>query len=78
MNTKVIFRQGHFSYNNVPKKLAPVVLAVFGDHPIQSCINCLNFDHENELCKKFQQRPPANVIALSCGAYYEDNDDIPF
>lgn len=42
-----------------------------------SCISCKNFDHANEVCKKFNARPPAHVIAFACESY-EDNDEIPF
>lgn len=44
----------------------------------ESCISCKNFDETTEQCKKFEQRPPARVIVLSCGIGYEDKNDIPF
>jgi hypothetical protein len=44
---------------------------------MRSCLNCLHFAEETELCGKFASRPPARVIAYSCPAY-EDKDDIPF
>lgn len=47
------------------------------DGSTKSCINCSHFDEKTELCVKFQQRPPARVIALACPEY-EDCDEIPF
>lgn len=41
-----------------------------------SCISCENFDESKELCKKFNARPPARIIALSCDSYIDN--DIPF
>jgi hypothetical protein len=52
-------------------------LLIWTDGATRSCINCSHFDEKNELCKKFNQRPPARVIALAC-SNYEDCDDIPF
>lgn len=43
----------------------------------QTCLTCHNFDEQNELCKKFNMRPPARVIAFSCKDY-DDIDEIPF
>jgi hypothetical protein len=44
-----------------------------------SCVSCINFDHEKELCNKATppQRPPAHIIADACPAY-EDDNEIPF
>lgn len=43
----------------------------------RSCLSCENFIESNELCRKWQARPPARVIAFACEAY-EDCDPIPF
>lgn len=43
----------------------------------QSCITCVHFDPASENCKKYQQRPPAHIIADGCESY-EDTNDIPF
>lgn len=40
------------------------------------CINCLYWDAIPETCKKFNMRPPAEVIARSCGESWDV--DIPF
>lgn len=32
----------------------------------KSCITCNEFDEGNERCMKFNQRPPARVIATGC------------
>lgn len=42
----------------------------------RSCISCENFDESKELCKKFNARPPARIIALSCDKYVDI--EIPF
>lgn len=44
----------------------------------EACINCKHFDETTELCSKFQSRPPARVIAMSCGTHYEDKNDVPY
>lgn len=45
------------------------------DMSTKTCLNCLHFDEPNELCKRFNARPPARIIATSCK---EHEDDIPF
>lgn len=42
-----------------------------------SCITCRNFDPINEVCKLYNARPPAHVIAYACEKY-DDADEIPF
>lgn len=47
--------------------------------PFQSCLNCDNFNEQTEICKVWNARPPAKVIAFSCGTdKYDDNEEIPF
>lgn len=41
---------------------------------MSTCVNCLHFDEHSEVCKKYQARPPARVIAYGC----EDFDNLPF
>ncbi len=41
-----------------------------------SCINCLHFKRQAELCGLNNLRPPAAVIAFGCERF--DYDDIPF
>lgn len=39
----------------------------------RSCINCIHFtEHQGEVCKLVQQRPPARVIAFGCPSFAED------
>lgn len=73
MNTRPNMRYGFlFSLNESIAKNDPSGIQA-------SCINCKNFDEPKEICKIFNQRPPARVIALSCGPEnYEDFDEIPF
>lgn len=47
------------------------------NHIYTSCINCVNFREQSELCGLAMQRPPARVIVFGCD-YWEDKDQIPF
>lgn len=47
------------------------------DGNTKNCLNCKAFDEPSETCKRFNQRPPARVIALAC-QHHEDCNDIPF
>lgn len=40
----------------------------------KNCTTCEEFDNTKEVCKKFNQRPPARIIAYGCEHWY----DIPF
>lgn len=44
------------------------------------CPNCALFNEPMELCtyNKCNARPPAKVIAFSCGANFMHKDEIPF
>lgn len=42
-----------------------------------SCLTCLNWKADAELCTKYNVRPPATVIVNSCESY-EDEAEIPF
>lgn len=46
-------------------------------YPYKNCLNCLSWNEGAELCKKFNARPPAEIIVYSCPDH-EDNDEIPF
>lgn len=41
----------------------------------RTCINCENFDHDQEKCRLVDQRPPLKVIVYGCEQYIEE---IPF
>jgi len=42
----------------------------------RTCVNCLHFDKQKEICLKFNnERPPAKIIAHGCEGY---TNDIPF
>ncbi len=43
----------------------------------RSCINCINFREQPELCGLVMQRPPARIIAYGCPKW-EDKEEIPF
>ena len=46
-------------------------------YPYKNCLNCLNWDAGKEVCKKYNARPPAEIIVYSCPEH-EDDDEIPF
>lgn len=48
-----------------------------GNGLMKSCLTCQHFDEATEVCKKFQERPPARVIVSAC-EHYCDLDEIPF
>lgn len=43
----------------------------------RNCLNCVHWNEDNDLCGKFNARPPTEIIVYSCESY-EDNYDIPF
>lgn len=43
----------------------------------ESCLNCDNFNEKDELCKLYNKRPPARVIAYGC-PLWKDAYEIPF
>lgn len=50
--------------------------------PYKNCLNCTHWNEANEICGKFNSRPPAEVIVYSC-EFHEDakgnmDDYIPF
>lgn len=73
MNTKPQLRD--YSLNLV----IDAYLREAGNNGIQkSCLSCKHFaEQKGEVCLKFNQRPPARVLVLSC-QHYEDDNDIPF
>lgn len=44
---------------------------------IKNCISCNFWNEQKEICNKYQQKPPARVIAFGCPDYL-DMDEIPF
>lgn len=41
----------------------------------QSCLNCSNFESESEVCKIYNQKPPAYIVINGCEKHI---GDIPF
>lgn len=48
------------------------------DAKTRTCINCKHFNEQMEVCTKFNARPPARIIALSCEHYEDAVNDTPF
>lgn len=46
--------------------------------PFKNCLNCLHFTENTMYCKRWNARPPARVIAYSCGDAHDDISEIPF
>lgn len=42
-----------------------------------TCATCIFWSKSNQICDKFNMRPPGEVIADGC-EHYEDEDSIPF
>ncbi len=53
------------------------VLEDIANYPFRTCIKCDNFDEAKEICKLYNLRPPAKIIAFGCEQYKAD-DWIPF
>ncbi len=44
-------------------------------HIVHSCVNCMDFNHQDETCELAKVRPPANVVVFGCPKW---TPDIPF
>lgn len=69
---------GSIELNNKIKQAVNDVItkADYRDIPFQTCIMCKNFN-ENEICAKYNVRPPARIIVFGC-QLFDDGQDIPF
>ena len=47
------------------------------NHPFQNCLNCKHWNFKEEICSRYNIRPPAEIIVYSCPDY-EDSNDIPY
>lgn len=45
--------------------------------PFRNCLNCQQFAEATELCKRWNSRPPARVIAYGCEEH-QDIEGVPF
>ena len=65
--------------SKINKAVEDVILnADYKDIPFQTCIMCMHFN-ENEICAKYNVRPPARIIVFGCQFFENDPDfDIPF
>jgi hypothetical protein len=43
----------------------------------QNCLNCLNWKHKEDICGKYNIKPPTKIIVNSCPDYV-DEMEIPF
>lgn len=64
----------------IPAKVQRELFTVLMNYPalrediFRSCLSCFSWQHEEETCGLYKQRPPAKVIVNSCPSY----EDIPF
>lgn len=43
----------------------------------RNCLNCENWKEEQDICGKFNAKPPTEILIYAC-EHYQDNEDIPF
>lgn len=43
----------------------------------QNCLNCMHWKYTEDLCGKFNVKPPGDIIVNSCPEY-KDDGEIPF
>jgi len=80
LGTEVLDHINHYLQQSVSAAVRHSVANLDIKHiPVmrRSCIACMHFNEQNEVCSKFQARPPARIIAFACPEYVEDTD-IPF
>ena len=61
-------------------KLNDAIRNIFNDpasHPYQNCLNCMHWSAGSDLCVKYNQKPPTEILIYSCPSY-EDIAQIPF
>lgn len=46
-------------------------------YPFQTCLNCMFWKHTEDICGKYNAKPPAEIIVFSCPDY-KDDGEIPF
>lgn len=63
------------SLSKNPKEVIEFQKAILSHHVWRSCLNCEEWEHVKEVCRKVEQRPPAKVIVVGCPAWIAD---IPF
>jgi hypothetical protein len=61
----------------ISKKLKELAIALYEiiddaeNQVFKDCLNCIHFKEKEELCGKFNQRPPAFIIARACPDWEE-------
>ena len=54
-----------------------LVRLIANSRAYQNCLNCQHWSNERDLCKKFNAKPPTEIIVYSCPEYIDD-ENIPF
>lgn len=49
--------------------------ALFTSGYLQTCLNCVKFQEDKEICIAANARPPARVIAFGCESFMEAPDE---
>lgn len=76
MNTKVT-REDFIKLRDTLINVNTWVHGKFAIRMETTCVRCLSFDHEKEICRVAKARPPAKVIAYGC-PQFESEDTIPY
>ena len=74
MNSK---RQTKIREISLKEVLAEITTRINRVDLYRSCLTCTVWQSKEEMCGKWKQRPPAEVIANGCDDYF-DQDDTPF
>jgi hypothetical protein len=62
-------------FNALADLLKPTIVMTLHE-ATRTCLTCDHFrEHKGEVCAKFNQRPPAKIIAFGCEHY---ENEIPF
>lgn len=64
-------RENHIA--NAMREVGKELAAAAFDR-LPTCMTCLYFDEQTEMCTRYNARPPARVIAYGC----PDHDSLPF
>lgn len=46
-------------------------------YPFQNCLNCMEWKREEDICGKYNLKPPTEILIYSCPDY-KDDGEIPY
>lgn len=78
MKIKPTLREGaRLELSSAILNAAANIMEATANYPYRTCLRCDNFDEPKEICKLYNQRPPAKIIAFGC-EQFDDKEWIPF